>query len=349
MLKKLFAGKDFLILAGLLIFSFQSCKKDDVTSEGKIVELNTGPQLVDSFRFIPTKKIKAAIKIKDSKGYVFSLEEYRDRIKKGMIPLTCGTSGALDYVDLQYSGFFFDNVCFTPPSGTPPLTPWGLGLSFDITLPSDVEPIIPDANSKTSVNLTPYGWISSPSGTGDRDLAFGSMSLIGSYTVSGYNMKTWRIVNSLTFINMNDFCLNNYVNSVFQLATNCPDLTIVSSTDIAGAPFQEVFDLSTKKQIPGTVLFGSVVSGNHQFSVTWQMPICTVPPCKTEYYFSSDIEYSYKKSGLGAYSSTQTRNNFSSFSITSLPSAGTYLFRYRVDLTGSGDWSDYVTSTVVVP
>lgn len=342
-------------LALVSLVSISSCKKGNEASvtEGKVVELGTGPQFVDSFRFIPTKKIKAAIKIKDSKGHIFSLEEYKDRIKKGITPLTCGTSAALNYVDLQYSGFYFDVTCFTPPSGTPPLTPFGLGMSFDLTVPADVEPIRTDANSKTSVNLTPYGWVSSPSGTGDRELTFSSMTLVGSFNTGApdyANMKTWRMVTTPSAINMNDFCLNTSVNSVFQVGTNCPDLTIVSSNDIAGVPFQEGFYL-TKKQIPGVILTGSVVGGVHQINVTWQMPVCTVPPCKSGYVFSSDIRCSYKKVGIGNYINVPERHDFNSFGIPLLPplTSGNYLFRYQVDLTGSGDWSDYVTATVTVP
>lgn len=340
----------FLAIVGLV--SISSCKKDaNSVAEGKVVELGTGPQLVDSFRFIPTKKIKAAIKIKDSKGHIFSLEEYKDRIKKGITPLTCGTGAALNYVDLQYSGFYFDVTCFTPPSGTPPLTPFGLGMSFDLTVPTDVEPIRTDANSKTSVNLTPYGWVSSPSGTGDRDLTFSSMTLVGSFNTGApdyANMKTWRMVTTPTAINMNDFCLNTSVNSVFQVGTNCPDLTIVSSNDIMGVPFQDSFYL-TQKQIPDVILDGTMVGGIHRFSVTWQMPVCTTPPCKAGYIFSSDIQCSYKKVGsLGNYTSFPQRSDFSSFATPGLSTGGNYLFRYRVDLTGSGDWSDYVTKTVNV-
>jgi hypothetical protein len=328
------------------LFSISSCKKDAASvAEGKVVELGTGPQLVDSFQFIPTHRTKVNFKVKDAKGNVMTLEAYKQSLKKGGQPLDCGSGIGVDMIELYSLGFTFDNKCF---GGTP--NSFSMLMTYELTVPADMEPIQTDPASKAGISVAPYGWQSTPSGMGSRNIGFNSMTLISSSTQMGVLMKTWRLTTTGTPINMNDYCINSMIYSNFQVATTCSNFTIVSNNDITGGPIPDDFNI-TQLQVPDVTLNGSMNGSIHQMAVYWQVPVCQLPSCSNKgfYEWSQTLKFQYRKAPSLLWITPpppmSPRYNLNSFTIQGL-GQGTYTFRYAAELNGT--WSDWQSKTVEV-
>ena len=335
------------LIGGLLILSFGSCDKRPPETN-LVSETGKDPIRADRFLFQSNQKIKTRIKIKDQQGNLLSLDEYRRKMKQGNPTLNvCGSGNELDYVELYYRGFNIDNLgpCAGGFSGS-------VNVSWDLTLPSDISPIRTDVNSKTMVKLTPYGWQSSPSGTGARDLSYSNVTLISSFNSGGVNYQQWRINTSYTPTNQADYCFNTQIESRFQIATNCPDFTIVSSDDIVGAPIQEYYDVASKKILPLSLVYNATPNGSTQtkIEVNWSIALCTPPACKgTGYYTYSDyIEFQYKKPNA-SWSLPVVRTQLLSFIVSTGTQRGLITYRHRGKINTNNDFSECKFGTVNIP
>lgn len=332
------------IIGSLSILSFSACKKE-TREENQVAETGKEPMKTEQFRFQAPTKIKTKIMVKDQQGNLMSLEAYRNKAKQGNQALAvCGSGNELDYIDLYYRGFSLDNMgpCAGGLSGS-------IGLAWDLTLPDDLEPLRTDPQSKTMVKLTPSGWITSPSGTGARDLTYTDVSLMGSFSSGGVNYKQWRITTTYTPTDHQDYCLNTYIESRFQIATNCPDFTIVSSDDLTGAPIQEFYDVYSKKIVPLSFVNNASVGTSHKMEVSWSIPLCTPPACKgTGYYTYTDyIEFQYQRTN-GSWSIPVVRTNLSSFTVSTGTQTGTITYRHRGTMNQNDDLCEWIYGTVNV-
>ncbi|OJV54430.1 MAG: hypothetical protein BGO31_09705 [Bacteroidetes bacterium 43-16] len=333
-----------LISGGLLYLSFSACQKSG-TTENLVTETGKEPLKTKHFLFQAPGKVKTKIMIKDRQGKLMSLEAYREQAKKGNQSLAiCGSGNELDHVELYYRGFSLDNSgpCAGGLSGS-------VGLSWDLTLPDDLEPQRTDPSSKTMVKLTPSGWITSPSGTGERQLGYSNITLLGSFSSGTVNYKQWRITGDYTPTNHQDYCLNTFIESRFQIATSCPDFTIISSDDIYGAPIQEYYDVAVKKIVPVSFVYNASVGSTRRMEVNWGVALCTPPACKgSGYYNYSDyLEFQYQRTN-GSWSIPVVRTNFLSFTVSTGTQTGLITYRYRGTMNQNDDLSDWIYGTVNV-
>lgn len=329
---------------GLLSISFAACQKNSPSLVGRVVESKT-PQRHDgdfSYQFFANEKIPTATE--DKKGNIVLLSELKKNSKFSILD---ACSENYDDCETFFRGGQITNICFNGGGSSSNTT---FSLSWDIEVPDGIN-LVNDASNYVRLRLTPSGFSSSPSGTGNRTLSVTFTYLEDYYTTGlstgtlSLHMRKYRVTSNLTNFNVSDFCVNNDFITSYRIETDCSDLPFL--TIIPALTHYMDFN---QRQVPLLFASNATVGSNHRFEIVTSQPLCTGPGCKSgPAEFSYDYELKYRPYGISGTWTTVTRNTATSFYVSGLI-AGGYEYQMRAKINFAGQtvyWSDWTASQTV--